>query len=186
MDGMGSDEQPSKLEEQMIKEIFEKFDEDKDGILNLKEFNTLQVATEGEEAVYNQEQLEQLLLAVNPDMKEPERGMPFADYRALYAEGRLRRAYGTDVTRDHVKIFGPGGGVAAAAAVAESESEVLAAGTSVTIQGLQGAKELNGQTGEIVAPVESEAEMVAEGRVIVQLADGERLALRPANVQAAR
>ncbi|CAE7238809.1 unnamed protein product, partial [Symbiodinium necroappetens] len=75
--------------------IFEKFDTDKDGILNLKawsqEFNELQVSTEGGEAMYNSDQLKQLLIAVNPDVKAPEKGMPFSDYRRLYLEGGLRR-----------------------------------------------------------------------------------------------
>jgi len=183
----GPDEEPSKLEEQMIIEIFSKYDLDKDGFLNLEEFNDLQVATEGNEAIYKQDQLDELLGSVNPKNEEREKGMPFEDYRRLYVERRLRQAYSTDVMRDHVKIFGPGGGAAAAAAAAEMDKEAEAPreGTSVTIQGLQGAQELNGQTGQIVAPVESEAELVAEGRVIVQLPDGDRVALRPANVRAA-
>ncbi|CAE7880001.1 pab1 [Symbiodinium microadriaticum] len=75
------------------KAIFEKFDTDKDGILNLKEFNELQVSTEGGEAMYNSDQLKQLLIAVNPDVKAPEKGMPFSDYRRLYLEGGLRRVH---------------------------------------------------------------------------------------------
>lgn len=185
MDGM-AEEEPSKLEEAMIVEIFDKFDSDKDGILDLDEFNTLQTATEGEEAVYTQDQLKQLLLAVNPDMEAPEEGMPFADYRNLYVKRRLRDAYITDVTRDHMKIFGPGGGNAAAKA-AELEAQAaagLTVGSAVTIEGLAGAVELNGKEGQLVSPVQSEAAMVAEGRVIVQLSDGERVALKPANVKA--
>ncbi|CAE8640431.1 unnamed protein product, partial [Polarella glacialis] len=91
MDGMQGDDPPSKFEEAMIVEIFQKFDLDKDGVLDLEEFNTLQVTTEGPEAVYDLDQLKQLLEAVDSDHPEPEKGMPFAVYRRLYAEGRLRR-----------------------------------------------------------------------------------------------
>jgi hypothetical protein len=179
---------PTKLEEAMILEIFSKFDEDGDKVLNLEEFNTLQVATEGNDAVYNMDQLKDLLRAVNSDIKEPEKGMPFEDYRRLYVTGRLKRAYSTDVGRDHVKIFGPGGGVAADPSKyeeddADSEYEFIA-GKNVIIDGLSGAKELNGRAGVIAAPVDSEKDMVGEGRVIVQLSDGERIALKPANVKA--
>merc|ERR1719499_110143 len=142
----------------MMYEIFQKFDLDKDGFLNIDEFNTLQVATEGEEAVYNLEQLTALLLQVNPDLEEPKRGMPYEDYRRLYVERRLRDAYSTDVTRDHLKIFGPGGGQAAAAVAAAAKAEAakagaakaegggedgLAEGAAVRIEGLSGAVELN-------------------------------------------
>lgn len=172
---------PTRFQEAMISEIFNKFDVDGDKVLNIDEFNTLQRATEGEDAVYNSDQLKDLLLAVNPDLKNPEAGMPFADYRRLYVEGRLKRAYSTDVARDHVKIFGPGGGVAADP---EKYADPFEYGTTVLIDGLQGAKELNGQEGRIMPPVESEQEMVNEGRVIVQLPDGERIALKPDNVKA--
>jgi len=186
MDALGDEEEPSQLEEQMVVEIFEKFDVDKDGFLNNDEFNTLQLATEGEEAVYNQEQLEQLLKAVNPDIEEPSRGMPFAEYRRLYLERRLRQSYSTDIEKDHMKIFGPGGprGGPVVDAEVSSTAGTIALGSQVKIEGLTGAKELNGQTGNLVAPEESEAAMVAEGGVIVQLGDGERLALKPANVVA--
>merc|ERR1719499_1086678 len=145
----------------MMYEIFQKFDLDKDGFLNIDEFNTLQVATEGEEATYNLEQLTALLLQVNPDLEDPKKGMPYEDYRRLYVERRLRDAYSTDVTRDHLKIFGPGGGQAAAAVAAaakqagkEAEGD-LAEGAVVRIEGLSGAVELNGREGHIVAPVDS-------------------------------
>jgi len=192
LDGSGTDEPPSRLEEEMMLEIFEKYDEDRDGILKLDEFNALQRATEGEDAVYNQDQLTDLLRSVNSGIKEPEKGMPFVDYRRLYAESRLKKAYGTDVTRDHVKVFGVAGGQAAdrAQAALKKEAEEAAkagpaVGSAVVIQGLSGAKELNGQTAHVVAPTEAEADMVAEGRLILELADGERVALKPTNVKVA-
>mmetsp|Transcript_53467 Transcript_53467/g.153419 ORF Transcript_53467/g.153419 Transcript_53467/m.153419 type:complete len:291 (-) Transcript_53467:212-1084(-) len=184
-----SDEAPSKIEEQMIFEIFQKFDSDGDGILNLEEFNSLQVLTEGEDAVYNADQLKSLLVAVNPDIGKPELGMPFSDYRRLYAEGRLRQAYSTDARRDHAKIFGEEGFAKAAAIVealakAAAVAQGLSEGAEVTIEGLGGAVELNGQSGKIVVPVEAEANLVAEGRLIVQLAGtSERIALKPANLR---
>jgi hypothetical protein len=188
----GSDEPPTRLEEEMMLEIFEKYDEDRDGILKLDEFNTLQRATEGDDAVYNQDQLTDLLRSVNRDIQEPERGMPFVDYRRLYAESRLKKAYGTDVTRDHVKIFGVAGGKAAdrAQAALKKEAEEAAkagpaVGSAVVIEGLSGAKELNGQTAHVAAPTDAEADMVAEGRVILELADGERVALKPTNIKVA-
>lgn len=186
LDGINPQEEtlPSKVDEQMILEIFEKFDLDKDGVLNLEEFNALQIATEGPEAIYNLDQLKQLLGAVNGDIKEPERGMPFTDYRRLYVERRLRQSYGTDVSRDHMKIFGPGG-PRTPVVEAETVTAGIVHGTAVLIEGLAGAVELNGQTGIVVEPVATEAAMVAEGRVIVRLGDGERVALKPANVKAA-
>mmetsp|Transcript_97351 Transcript_97351/g.208886 ORF Transcript_97351/g.208886 Transcript_97351/m.208886 type:complete len:261 (-) Transcript_97351:58-840(-) len=180
MNNMEDEQVPSQQEEAMMIEIFQKYDADKDGILKLEEFNTLQTATEGADAVYNLEQLQSLLVSVNPDIEQPERGMPFADFRRLYVDRRLRQTYSTDVMRDHLKIFGPGYGAAA-----QAPAEGLAAGTAVKIQGLSGAVELNGQGGHVVVPVESEKDMVQEGRVIVKLGDGERVALKPANVVAA-
>lgn len=187
-------EEPSQLEEKMMLEIFEKFDQDKDGVLNLSEFNRLQTATEGPDAVYDGEQLKSLLLIVNPEIESPEKGMPFEDYRRLYIEKRLRMTYGTDVTRDHVKVFGSDGGVAAeaadsadatgaAGARAQGGEGRLAEGTPVTIEGLTSVQELNGSSGHVVAPNDDEASLVAEGRLIVKLADGERLALKPANIK---
>jgi len=120
--------------------------------------------------------------------------MPFVEYRRLYADRRLKEAYGTDVTRDHVKVFGVAGGQAAERAEAALKKQAeeaaqkaatMAVGSAVTIQGLSGAKELNGQKGHIADPQEAEADMVAEGRVIVLLADGDRVALKPANIQVA-
>lgn len=211
MDGLSGDEEPSQEEEQMVVEIFEKFDLDRDGVLNLKEFNELQMTTEGSEALYNADQLKSLLLAVNPDMEKPELGMPFADYRRLYLEGRMRRAYSTDLRKDYQKIFGadhkpvvtaepvvdtvavdpPAAAPAPAAPAppapaAPAEPPVVKrfpARSKVTIKGLTGAVELNGQEGEVVPPSPQEAELAAEGRVIVLLSDGDRVALRADNVR---
>lgn len=193
MDGLSGDEEPSQEEEQMVVEIFEKFDLDRDGVLNLKEFNELQMTTEGSEALYNADQLKSLLLAVNPDMEKPELGMPFADYRRLYLEGRMRRAYSTDLRKDYQKIFGAdhkpvvtAEPVVDTVAAAPEEPPVVKrfpAGSKVTIKGLTGAVELNGQEGEVVPPSPQEAELAAEGRVIVLLSDGDRVALRADNVR---
>lgn len=191
MDGLSEKEDPSKMDEDMILEIFEKFDLDKDGLLNLEEFNSLQLATEGSEAVYNLEQLKQLLADVNDNIESPEKGMPFADYRRIYVSPRFRRKYNTDIARDHVKIFGIGGGIAGAAAAAMTEAAAakgaaaLKEGAAVRIDGLAGATELNGQQGQLVTAVESEAAMVAEGRLIVQLANGDRVALKAGNIKPA-
>lgn len=212
MDSLGTDEEPSREDEQMVVEIFEKFDTDKDGILNLKEFNELQVSTEGGEAMYNSDQLKQLLIAVNPDVKAPEKGMPFSDYRRLYLEGGLRRAYSTDLRKDYKKIFGedhkpavpaveaaegapvdvtpetPSAASASVAAAVPTDPTVVRrfpAGSKVVIKGLTGAVELNGQEGEVVPPSAAEAELAAEGRVIVRLPDGDRVALRADNVRLA-
>lgn len=204
MDGLSGDEEPSQEEEQMVVEIFEKFDLDRDGVLNLKEFNELQMTTEGSEALYNADQLKSLLLAVNPDMEKPELGMPFADYRRLYLEGRMRRAYSTDLRKDYQKIFGadhkpvvtdpppvvdtvavdpPAPAPAADPAADPPVVKRFPAGSKVTIKGLTGAVELNGQEGEVVPPSPQEAELAAEGRVIVLLSDGDRVALRADNVR---
>merc|ERR1719277_2181515 len=173
----------------MITQIFSKFDVDGDKVLNIDEFNALQIATEGPDAVYNQEQLKSLLLALNPDLENPEQGMPFVDYRRLYVEKRLRQAYGTDVRRDHAQIFGAEGSAALEAAVAKetAENSGLTEGAAVSIEGLKGAVELNGKTGHVVAPLPDEADMVAEGRLIIQLDDdsSERVALKPTNLRAA-
>merc|ERR1719410_145420 len=92
--------------ENLINEIFSKFDVDKDGFLNLDEFNALQTATEGTEAAYDAAQLEELLKAVDPNLEDPERGMPFKMYRRLYVDRILSQTYNTDAVRDHAKIFG--------------------------------------------------------------------------------
>lgn len=179
-----TEEKPSELDEQMMIEIFAKFDADSDGILNIDEFNALQQATEGSDAVYNADQLKDLLLTVNGDLKSPELGMPFAEYRRLYVSRRLKNTYNTDVNRDHVKIFGPGGGDASGRAEARI-SAGLFEGVAVKVQGLKGAVELNGREGHIVAPNGAEAALVVEDRVVVSLAgDGERVALKLANVVA--
>jgi len=179
--GAEGDDQPSKIEEEMMREIFEKYDKDGDGILNLKEFNNLQLATEGAGAVYNQDQLEQLLDAVNSDIEDPSQGMPFADYRRIYAERRLRQAYNTDVNRDYVKVFGADAAKLKAEA-APAANGGLVVGEAVTITGLAGAVELNGLKGHIVDPNAEESDLVAEGRLIVKLSDGERVALKPVNI----
>lgn len=178
------EEKPSELDEQMMLEIFAKFDADSDGILNLDEFNALQKATEGNEAVYNADQLKDLLLTVNGDLKSPELGMPFSEYRRLYVSRKLKSTYNTDVNRDHVKIFGPGGGDAASRAEARVAAGLFE-GVAVKVQGLKGAVELNGREGHVVAPNGAEASLVVEDRVVVSLAgDGERVALKLANVVA--
>jgi len=183
--GPEGDDQPSKFEEEMMREIFEKFDKDGNGILNLAEFNMLQLATEGAGAVYNQDQLEQLLDAINSNIEDPSKGMPFADYRRIYVERRLRQAYNTDVSSDYAKIFGLDAaklkedkGVEATPAAHGG----LAVGEAVTITGLAGAVELNGLKGEIVDANDAEKDLVSEGRLIIKLSDGERVALKPANV----
>lgn len=94
------------VNEELINEIFAKFDVDKDGFLNLDEFNALQTATEGEEAKFDAAQLEELLLAVDPDLEDREKGMPFKLYRRIYVDRVLSQNYNTDVVRDHGKIFG--------------------------------------------------------------------------------
>lgn len=94
------------FDEDLVKEIFDKFDEDKDGILNLEEFNCLQKATGGPETVYDMEQLEALCRNLDPELEDTSKGMPFKLYRALYLDPRLKKAYGTDVVGDHGKIFG--------------------------------------------------------------------------------
>jgi len=94
------------LREELINEIFAKFDVDKDGFLSLDEFNALQTATEGTESTFDAAQLEELLLAVDPDLKDKEKGMPFEMYHRLYTDGTLSQKYNTDVIRDHGKIFG--------------------------------------------------------------------------------
>jgi len=146
--------------------------------LNLEEFNTLQTDTEGMDAVYNMQQLKELLQAVNPDIMVPDKGMPFADYRALYLDGRLRRAYSTDIHTDYKKLFGD-------KAVVVVNDEEFPLGSRVSIQGLKGAAELNGQQGDVVEPASTEMDVVAEGRVIVRLSDGERIALKSANLELA-
>jgi Ca2+-binding EF-hand superfamily protein len=94
------------LQEDLISEIFSKFDVDKDGFLNLDEFNALQTATEGTESTFDAAALEELLLAVDPDLEDREKGMPFKMYRRLYVDKMLSQTYNTDVVRDHGKIFG--------------------------------------------------------------------------------
>mmetsp|Transcript_107066 Transcript_107066/g.301285 ORF Transcript_107066/g.301285 Transcript_107066/m.301285 type:complete len:303 (-) Transcript_107066:230-1138(-) len=178
-----ADEEPSEEDERMMKEIFDKFDLDKDGTLSLDEFNALQRASEGDDAVYNLDQLVELLRNVNSDIEAPEKGMPFVEYRRLYVQKRLRQAYGTDVVKDHVKIFGPGAGAQTATKASGSGgSASFKEGLAVRVQGLSGAVELNGREGKVVAPIEAEVSLAAEGRIIVELTDGERVALKPANV----
>merc|ERR1740121_874408 len=94
------------LEDELIAEIFTKFDTDKDGVLSLDEFNSLQCATEGPDAAFTSEQLTSLLLAITPELQEPGRGMPFEEFYRLYSDEELAEQYGTDVVRDHGKIFG--------------------------------------------------------------------------------
>eukprot|EP00933_Yihiella_yeosuensis_P045575 TRINITY_DN4097_c3_g1_i1.p1 TRINITY_DN4097_c3_g1~~TRINITY_DN4097_c3_g1_i1.p1 ORF type:complete len:295 (-),score=80.32 TRINITY_DN4097_c3_g1_i1:154-1038(-) len=178
----GDDEPPSRLEEQMIAQIFEQFDLDKDGTLNLEEFNALQKKTEGDDATYDSDQLVELLRAVSPGMASPEKGMPFAEYRSLYAEGKLRRAYNTNVQKDYEKIFGKER-LASITSAGSSTDKELRSGAKVVIEGLQGNKDLNGLEGTVSAPLETEAELVAEGRLVVTLPDGDRVALKPANVK---
>ncbi|CAK0878897.1 unnamed protein product, partial [Prorocentrum cordatum] len=94
------------LEDELIAEIFTKFDTDKDGVLSLDEFNSLQRTTEGPDAEFTSEQLASLLLAISPELLEPGRGMPFKEFYRLYSDQKLAEQYGTDVVRDHGKIFG--------------------------------------------------------------------------------
>lgn len=178
------DERPSELNEQMMVEIFTKYDLDADGILNINEFNALQKATEGDDAVYTGDQLKDLLYAVNSGLQDADRGMPFQEYRRLYVSRKLKSTYNTDVERDHIRIFGPGGGDAAVRAEARTAAG-LTEGVAVTVEGLVSAQELNGKGGHIVAPIGSEVGMIAEGRVVVCMADDEeRVALKLANVKA--
>jgi len=88
--------------EGMIKEMFDKFDVDADGLLNLDEYNALQLVTEGHEATYSAAQLEELVRSLNPGCEDPARGLPFEEFRFIYAE-----AYPEALEKDHAKIFGP-------------------------------------------------------------------------------
>lgn len=183
-----SDKPPSKLEEKMMSDIFKKFDLDEDNVLNLDEFNALQVESEGEDAVYNKGQMITLLETVDPLVEEPEKGITFELFRKLYVDGRLRRQYQTDVLRDYTNIFGAiAAAEAGATLVAEEKAKDEAGvttGSKVVLEGLTGAKELNGQEGTIAEPEGDEVAMVREGRIIVQLTeDGERVAVKPANIK---
>merc|ERR1719410_99876 len=71
--------------EGMIKEMFDKFDVDADGLLNLDEYNALQLVTEGHEAI-TAAQLEELVRSLNPGCEDPARGLPFEEFRFIYAE----------------------------------------------------------------------------------------------------
>jgi len=86
--------------ESMIKEMFDKFDLDADGVLNLDEYNALQLVTEGAKATYTAAQLEELVLSLNPKCKDPARGLPFEEFRFIYAE-----AYPEALQKDHAKVF---------------------------------------------------------------------------------
>lgn len=88
--------------EGMIKEMFDKFDVDADGVLNLDEYNALQLVTEGDEATCNAAQLEELVRSLNPKCEEPAQGLPFEEFRFIYAE-----AYPEALEKDHAKVFGP-------------------------------------------------------------------------------
>jgi hypothetical protein len=177
---------PTAQEEQMVKDVFKKFDMDEDGRLNLEEFNNLQKATEGDSAVYNQEQMEELLKAVDSKIADPGKGFRQLDVRNLYLDPEKIRAYRTDLQKDHITIFGPGASLSLADEEVQEnpvKAPGPAAGVKVQLKDLSGAKELNGRKGTIREHVKSEAKLVAEGRVIVELDDGERIALKPANVE---
>jgi len=88
--------------EGMIKEMFDKFDVDADGLLNLDEYNALQLVTEGDEATFNAAQLEELVLSLDPACKEPAKGLPFEEFRFIYVE-----AYPEALETDYAKVFGP-------------------------------------------------------------------------------
>merc|ERR1712070_1156043 len=81
----------------MVVDIFKKFDMDEDGRLCLEEFNNLQKATEGESAV-------------DSKIQDAQKGFRELDVRNLYLDPAKRRAYRTDLQKDHIKIFGPGAG----------------------------------------------------------------------------
>lgn len=88
---------------EFVREIFDKFDRDEDGCLNLSEFNALQAETGGPQL--DPSQLESFVLEVNPNVKDCSRGLPLKSFSRLYLDTHFAEMYGTDVLSDHRKIF---------------------------------------------------------------------------------
>merc|ERR1719329_242304 len=72
-------------------------------------------------------------------------------------------------------------------AAAAQASGAFPVGDSVVLEGLQRARELNGQSAIVVAPTDEEgAQLQATGRLVVAVADsGDRIAVRSSNLRLA-
>lgn len=116
--------------EKLAAELFERFDEDKDGSWNLLETSRVQMATEGTEMT--EEAFNSLIIAAAPDggrnltEEELAKGLSRKQVIELYTDAERQRQLGfvLDVFKDHKKVFegapeepaaAPGGDAAAAA-----------------------------------------------------------------------
>lgn len=97
--------------ERMALELFEKFDEDKDGYWNLMETSRVQMATEGTDMA--EEAFNSLIIAAAPDggrkltEEELTKGLSKEQVIELYTDAARQRQLGfvLDVVKDHGKVF---------------------------------------------------------------------------------
>lgn len=116
--------------EKLAAELFERFDQDRDGYWNLKETSQIQMATEGSEMA--EEAFNSLVLAAAPNggrnLTEEQlgRGLSREQVIELYTDAKRQRQLGfvLDVYKDHALVFSQDQAAADAAAAASAPAPV--------------------------------------------------------------
>merc|ERR1719331_2321022 len=86
----------------MVREIFRKYDANRDGMLELNEFNNLQTDTEGEAAVHTRDQFIALIQEADPGRKQE--GIRFKLFHDLYLEPDISAKFETVLPADYQRL----------------------------------------------------------------------------------
>merc|ERR1719331_3189821 len=86
----------------MVREIFRKYDANRDGMLELNEFNALQKDTEGEAAMHTREQFLALIQEADPGRKQE--GIRFKLFHDLYLEPDVSAKFETVLPADYQRL----------------------------------------------------------------------------------
>jgi len=92
--------------EEMVREIFSTYDKDRNGMINLKEFNALQRDTEGEAAVHTTEQFHQLIQEADPGRSTDV--IRFKTFHDLYLEPAVSSKFETVLPADYQRLVDGG------------------------------------------------------------------------------
>lgn len=88
--------------EEMVREIFQHYDANRDGVLELSEFNSLQKDTEGQTAIHTREQFVALIQEADPGRKQE--AIRFKLFHDLYLEPDISAKFETVLPADYQRL----------------------------------------------------------------------------------